>query len=272
LIRIVVITGLSGSGKTLALRGLEDLGYFSIDNLPVHFILPFADLLGRGQDQDPRGAFVVDVRDRAGLASFPDAVKELRARNDVTLDVVFLEASPETLLNRFSESRRPHPLAHRENVTVSEGIKREIALLAPLRELSDRILPTDGLSPHDLRRMVMESLEDGDTRRALYCQVVSFGFKYGVPRDADMVFDVRFLRNPYFVPELRPLDGRNKEVVDYLSQETDYPDFLKHLESLLGFVMPRFLHEGKSYLTIAVGCTGGRHRSVALADRDKSRS
>jgi UPF0042 nucleotide-binding protein len=267
LIKLVVITGLSGSGKTLALRGLEDLGYFSIDNLPVPFILPFVDLLGRGLEQEPKGAFVVDVRDRAGLASFPEVVETLRGRDDVDLDVVFLEAEPDTLLKRFSESRRPHPLAYRENITVSAGIEQEGRLLEPLRELSDRIVPTDDLSPHDLRRTVMEALEDGGRQGALHVQVVSFGFKYGLPLDADMVFDVRFLKNPYFVPELRSQDGRDEEVVDYLASQEDYRAFVEHLESLVEFVMPRFLHEGKSYLTIAVGCTGGRHRSVALAER-----
>jgi UPF0042 nucleotide-binding protein len=267
LIKLVVITGLSGSGKTLALRGLEDLGYFSIDNLPVPFILPFVDLLGRGHEQEPKGAFVVDVRDREGLASFPEIVEALREREDVDLDVVFLEADPETLLNRFSESRRPHPLAYRENITVSAGIEQERRLLEQVRELSDRIVPTDDLSPHDLRRMVMEALEDGDRKRTLHVQVISFGFKHGLPRDADMVFDVRFLKNPYFVPELRPKTGQDDEVVDYLSGQDDYKSFVDHLESLVEFVMPRFLHEGKSHLTIAIGCTGGRHRSVALAER-----
>jgi UPF0042 nucleotide-binding protein len=267
LIKLVVITGLSGSGKTLALRGLEDLGYFCIDNLPVPFIMPFVDLLGRGQDQEPRGAFVVDVRDRAGLSSFPEIVRGLREREDVKLDVVFLEAASETLLNRFSESRRPHPLAYRENVTVSTGIEQERELLEPVRELSDRIVGTDDLSPHDLRRMVREALVEGGSERALHVQVVSFGFKFGLPRDADMVFDARFLSNPYFVPGLRELDGRSAQVVDYLASLDDYRIFVDHLESLTEFVMPRFLHEGKSYLTIAIGCTGGRHRSVALSER-----
>lgn len=265
--RVVVITGLSGSGKTLALRCLEDMGYFAVDNLPVPLSEAFIDLLARGEGDEPRGAFVTDIRERRHLEPFPEMLGRLRERPDVQVTVMFFEAREETLLRRFSESRRPHPLAQAEASTILEAVRKERQLLAPLRQIADRVVTTDDMSPHELRRVVQESLSGGSLLLSLTCHVVSFGFKYGAPKDADMLFDVRFLPNPFFVPELRHLDGRSLEVSGFLESQAEYPHYLRLVEDLLAFVMPRFVAEGKSYLTIGVGCTGGRHRSVAIAER-----
>ncbi len=264
---VVVISGLSGSGKTLALRCLEDLGFFAVDNLPVPLTESFVDLLERGEGDDPRGAFVTDVRERLHLEELPALIGRLRERGGVQLKVMFFDARDETLVRRFSESRRPHPLVLGEKTNIAEAIQRERTLLAPLRHIADRVVDTDEMSPHELRRVVQETLSGGSLLLTLTCHVVSFGFKYGAPKDADMILDVRFLQNPFFVPELRLLDGRSQEVAAFLGTLPDYAPFMDRVESLLGFVMPRFVAEGKSYLTIAIGCTGGRHRSVAVAER-----
>ncbi len=265
--RVVVVSGLSGSGKTLALRSLEDLGYFSVDNLPVPLIEPFVDLLDRGSDEEPRGAFVVDAREREYLVDLPHILDRLRRRRDVRLAVLFLEAAEETLVRRFSESRRPHPLSHGTGLPLVEAVRQETDLLCDLRAIADRVVATDGLSPHELRRLVREIIRGGESPGTrLRCRVVSFGFKYGLPRDADLVFDARFLPNPYFDPALRARDGRDPRVVAFLEQSGDWHAYLRRLGELLGFLLPRFVDEGKSYLNVAIGCTGGRHRSVAIAE------
>lgn len=265
--RVVVISGLSGSGKTLALRCLEDLGYFAVDNLPVPLTESFIDLLARTEGGEPRGAFVTDARERRHLEDLPGLLARLRQREDLHVTLMFFDSADDTLVRRFSESRRPHPLALGEKTSVLDAIQRERQLLEPLRAAADRVLGTDGMSPHDLRRVVQETLSGGSLLLALSCHVVSFGFKYGAPRDADMMLDVRFLQNPYFNPDLRLKDGRDAEVSRFLDALPDYQPYLRRVEDLLGFVMPRFVAEGKSYFTIAVGCTGGRHRSVAVAER-----
>lgn len=266
MIRLAVLSGLSGSGKTLALRCLEDMGCFAVDNLPVALIEPFVDLLDRSEDQEPRGAFVVDARVREHLEAVPAIIGTLRARADVRLTVLFLDAADSVLIRRYSETRRPHPLVGEGAMGVGEAIQRERELLLSLRTLADRVLDTDVLSPHDLRREIREVLSEEATPASLHCQLVSFGFKYGVPRDFDMVFDARFIENPYFVPALRTLTGKDPEILKFLAGKPDYTEFVERLHDLLSFVMPRFVHEGKSYLTIAIGCTGGRHRSVAIAE------
>lgn len=267
MIKLVVITGLSGSGKTLALRCLEDMGYFSVDNLPVPLITSFVDLLDRGEEAEPQGAFVVDARERTHLEPLPELLQQLRERADVRLNVIFLEAREQVLVRRFSESRRPHPMARLEGRGLTESIREETRLLASLREAADRVVQTDDLSPHELRRRIKEVLSGGAKHSDLQVHVVSFGFKHGVPRDVDLVFDVRFIENPYFHPGLRELTGLDEPVVTFLDQQPDYVEFTSHLEGMLNFVMPRYVHEGKSYLTLAIGCTGGRHRSVALAEK-----
>ncbi len=266
--KVVVITGLSGSGKTLALRALEDMGFFAVDNLPAPLWEAFADLLARGEGGgQPRGAFVSDVRERGHIDEFPEVLEALKTRPDRQVTVVFFEASDETLVRRFSESRRPHPLAQEQQVGLADAIRRERALLSGVRRLADRVIDTSDMSPHELRRVVQEALAEVRAPVSLACHVVSFGFKFGAPRDADMVFDVRFLPNPFFLPHLRHLDGRSNEVVRFFEELPDYREYLRLAEQLLAFVMPRFVAEGKSYLTVAVGCTGGRHRSVAIGER-----
>jgi UPF0042 nucleotide-binding protein len=266
LTQLVVVTGLSGSGKTLALRCLEDIGFFAVDNLPVLLIGPFVDLLRRGDERTARGAFVVDVRERNHLEALPAELAAIRAQADVSVTVLFFEAKDETLLRRFSETRRPHPLAQTEGIGVAEAIALERRVLSALKDLSDRVIETDGMTPTALRHSIHETLAGGPTQSTLRVHVTSFGFKHGPPRDADMVLDARFLTNPYFAPGLRHLSGRDQEVVQFLEALPDFKGYLSRVEGLLEFVMPRFVFEGKSYLTIAVGCTGGRHRSVAIAE------
>ena len=267
MIRLVVLSGMSGSGKTLALRCLEDLGYFAVDNLPVALIDPFVKLLDRGDGEDPRGAFVVDVREKTHLEVMPQVLAELRRDERINLSVLYLEADEQTLIRRYSESRRPHPLA-RSGISIAEAISEERRLLERLRNDSDRVIATDAFNSHELRATVKEMMTaEGDGGRAsLQCQIVSFGFKYGTPRDVDTILDVRFLSNPYFENDLRLLDGRDERVADFLSRNTDFDEFVGRIEELLSFLMPRYVAEGKSYFTLAVGCSGGRHRSVATAE------
>lgn len=263
---LVVITGLSGSGKTLALRSLEDLGYFAVDNLPLALVEPFVDLLGRGGAEEPNGAFVVDIRELRHSEASPVVLRSLRNRQDVALTIIFLEARESMLVRRFSESRRPHPLALVDDGGLVEAIRREQELLAEFRVLADRVISTDRMSPHDLRRLIQETVSGGRPEKQLRCEMISFGFKFGVPREADIMLDVRFLPNPFFQSSLRHMSGQDADVIDFLQKLPDYALFMDHAKGLLSFVMPRFVSEGKSYLTVAVGCTGGRHRSVVIAE------
>lgn len=258
---ILVITGLSGSGKTYVLRALEDVGWFCVDNLPVALIPPFAELI-HGHDELRRSALVVDMRARDFLGRFPTAHKELRRRG-VSVGLLFLEADERTLVRRFSETRRPHPLAI--NQPVLDGIREERDALRTIRTLADTILDTSGLTVHQLRDWVREHYDVRAEAPPLVISVMSFGYKYGVPAEADLVFDVRFLPNPNFVPSLKKLTGKDARVVRYVRRGPDAELFLKKIDSLLAFVVPRYIREGKSYLTIAIGCTGGRHRSVMMA-------
>ena len=262
--RFVIVTGLSGSGKSQAIRALEDLGFFCVDNLPVALIPPFADIVLRTGSEITRAAVVVDVREGRFLDEFPAIFDGLRAMPGLTPRLIFLEADDHTLVRRFSETRRPHPLAPDRSVT--EGISEERALLAPIRTMADEIVDTTALNVHDLRKVFMD-LVRGDRRAApLVVTVLSFGFKHGVPVDIDMLFDVRFLPNPHFVPDLRDRTGREKDVADYVFQSPAAQEFLDHTLPLLRFLLPHYVAEGKTYLTIGIGCTGGRHRSVAIAE------
>jgi UPF0042 nucleotide-binding protein len=259
---IVVITGLSGSGKTHVLRALEDLGWFCVDNLPTTLIPRFAELV-RDTDELAKAALVVDVREPDFLSRFGAVYRQVKAKSGVKVSLVFLEAEPKVLLRRFSETRRPHPMA--ENQPVSEAIRDEREALRPIRKAADLILDTSSYTVHGLREYVRQRYDTTSGPRTLIT-VMSFGFKYGLPADADLVFDVRFLTNPNFVPRLKRLTGNHPAVVRYLKQQRDLKGFLARVLDLLYFVVPRYLREGKSYLTIAVGCTGGRHRSVMLAN------
>jgi UPF0042 nucleotide-binding protein len=260
--RILVISGLSGSGKTHVLRALEDTGWFCVDNLPVALIPSFADLIGRSREI-PRAALVVDLREPGFLERFPAALRRLRERG-VPVGLLFLEADPKVLLQRFRETRRPHPLA--VNQPVAEGLREEREALRPIRKLADHILDTSSYTVHQLRDYVRDRYEARPTEdRRLVVSVMSFGYKYGLPGEADLVFDVRFLPNPNFVPSLKKLTGLDAAVVRFLRRQRDTKAFLSKLEDFLGFLLPRYVKEGKTYLTIAVGCTGGRHRSVMIA-------
>ena len=263
--RLIFITGLSGSGKTLAADCLEDIGYFCVDNLPVGLIQPFRELMQRGSEPVERAALVVDAREGAFLRQFPEILRELREQN-LPVELLFFECSDDVVKRRFSESRRPHPMARRAG-TLEEALQREREALRPLRDLADRIIDTSTYTAHQLRTFLENSFRAGRDATAPRLNVVSFGFKYGVPAEVDLVFDVRFLPNPYFVDELRPLDGRDPRIQAFLDRSPTTEEFLRRLESFLGFLVPHYATEGKSYLTVALGCTGGKHRSVALAER-----
>ena len=267
--RFVVVTGLSGAGKSAAIRALEDLGYLCVDNLPTVLIPTLADLdPGEGARRDAI-AVVVDARDRSFPDRFGDVFTDLRARSRLRTWLIFLEASDAALLRRFSETRRPHPLA--PSGSVIEGILTERARLREIREMADLVLDTSDLTVHELRRAFGELAEGGDGRARLTATLLSFGYKHGVPPESDLLFDVRFLPNPYFVPGLKGLSGLDPAVREYVSAADTAAPFLDKTADLLEFLIPRYLHEGKSYLTIGVGCTGGRHRSVVIAERLKAR-
>ncbi|MBL8923804.1 MAG: RNase adapter RapZ [Myxococcaceae bacterium] len=254
---IVVITGMSGAGKTTAVRALEDAGYSCVDNLPAPLLLKVAELGG----PDKKLAFVMDVREGEFLKDAPRVLDEARrAGHDV--QVLFLDATDEVLTRRYSETRRKHPLAGRG--TIAEGLANERALLTELREAAEHVLDTSTLTVHELRRQVIARFDLSRTHE-LAVTVMSFGFKYGVPSNADLVLDVRFLPNPYFVPELKAFTGRDARVAAFVIDRPDTWEFLDRVADLLAFLLPRYHREGKSYLTVAIGCTGGKHRSVAIA-------
>jgi len=261
----IVLTGLSGSGKSQAIRALEDLGYFCVDNLPTTLIPTLAKLSLRGADIE-KVAIVVDVREGNFLSSFPKVFKQLRAMRGLTPVLIFLEATNAALVRRFSETRRPHPLA--PGRSASEGIRDERVRLAPIRKLADEIIDTSDMTVHELRHFFMSLTRERSNAR-LVVTVLSFGYKHGVPLDADLVFDVRCLPNPHFVPTLRRRTGRDRAVVRFLERDPVTLEFIHKLEEYLRFVIPHYIAEGKSYLTVAIGCTGGRHRSVAIAERLK---
>jgi UPF0042 nucleotide-binding protein len=258
-----VITGLSGSGKTHVSRALEDAGWFCVDNLPTALVPSFADLIGRSAELR-RSALVVDVRERGFPEAFPGVYRELKRRGSLAPSLVFLEADEKTLLRRFSETRRPHPLAGQEPAI--EGIRAEREALGPVRKMADLILDTSRFTVHQLRDYVRERYDVRTEGRRMSVSVLSFGYKHGVPPEADIVFDARFLPNPNFVPKLRRLSGASGAVVAYLRRQPETSAFLRRVLSLVRFVLPRHEREGRSYLTIAIGCTGGRHRSVMLAN------
>ena len=262
--RFVILTGLSGSGKTQAIRALEDLGYFCIDNLPTQLISTMAELAAREASSLEKVAIVVDVREKEFLSQFPRVFRKLRAEPNLKPTLIFLEASHSALVRRFSETRRPHPLAR--DRSVSEGITEERDKLNQIRAMADLIIDTTSLTVHELRDIFMQMSRDGRKRADMVVNLVSFGYKNGVPLDADLVFDVRCLPNPHFVDSLRKLTGRDTAVIRYMRKHGATQDFLDRLTSFLKFALPQYVAEGKSYLTVAVGCTGGQHRSVMIAE------
>jgi UPF0042 nucleotide-binding protein len=262
--RFVVLTGLSGSGKSQAIRALEDLGYFCVDNLPVTLLPMLAELTLRAGTEISRAAVVVDVREGKMLKEFPRVYKALKKRKNLNPALIFLEASEPALVRRFSETRRPHPLA--PDRSAIEGIHEEREAMRAIRKLADHVIDTSEMTVHELRHVFTGVAAGGTPGSQLVVTILSFGFKHGIPVDSDLLFDVRFLPNPHFVPALRPFTGRDSEVVRYLDRSSSTHEFLDHTLNLLKFLIPQYAHEGKTYLTIGIGCTGGRHRSVAIAE------
>jgi UPF0042 nucleotide-binding protein len=262
--RFVILTGLSGSGKSHAIRALEDLGYFCIDNLPTLLIPTMVDLASRDDSGLTKVAIVVDVREGGFLKQFPRVYRKLQATPGLNPRLIFLEASHSALVRRFSETRRPHPLA--PDRSVAEGITEERERMNAIRAMADLILDTSNLTVHELREIFMRMSRDEGARAEMVVNLVSFGYKHGVPVDADLVFDVRCLPNPHFVEGLRELTGRDPAVVRYMRRHASTRDFIDRLTSFLTFALPHYVEEGKSYLTVAIGCTGGRHRSVMVAE------
>ena len=261
--RFIVLTGLSGSGKSQAIRALEDLGYFCVDNLPTSLIPTLADLVRR--EGISRVALVVDIREKNFLADFPKVFRKLRAMKGLNPALIFLEATHETLVRRFSETRRPHPMA--PDKSPSEGIRAERKRMSAIRSMADQIIDTSALTVHQLRQAFAAfSGVARDQKAKLAVNLISFGFKHGLPMDADLVFDVRFLPNPHFVQRLRPKTGRDRAVIKFMEEHAATGELLKRLTEMLKFLVPQYVAEGKSYLTIGIGCTGGRHRSVMVAE------
>jgi len=261
--RFIVLTGLSGSGKSQAIRALEDLGYFCVDNLPTKLIPTLAALVKR--EGISRVAIVVDIREKSFVAEFPKTFKKLRAIKGLNPALIFLEASHEALVRRFSETRRPHPLT--PDKSAAEGIRAERKQMNTIRGMADEIIDTSELTVHQLRQAFAGfSGVTRDEKTKLPVTIVSFGYKYGIPTDADLVFDVRFLPNPHFVQRLRLKTGKDRDVVKFMRQHAVTGQMLDRLTDLLQFLIPQYVTEGKSYLTIGIGCTGGRHRSVMIAE------
>jgi UPF0042 nucleotide-binding protein len=261
--RVVIVTGLSGSGRSTAIRVLEDLGFYCIDNLPVTLIPRFLELCEKSEEPITRVALGIDLRERVSLREYPAVLTELRNRGQ-RVEILYLEAADEVLLRRFSETRRPHPAA--AGGGIEQGIRTERERLTGLRELADQILDTSALTVHELREQLRHLLTRAPTHTPLLVTVESFGYKYGVPTDADVMLDVRFLPNPFFVEELRAKSGKESEVTEFVLQKPETAKFLTQVSALFETTLPLYVREGKSYLTVAIGCTGGRHRSVALAE------
>jgi UPF0042 nucleotide-binding protein len=258
---LVIITGMSGSGKASALRAFEDLGYYCVDNLPVRLIPRFAELVGESSET-ARTALVVDVREGRQLEELPEIVKSVRRM--IATRMVFLEASDAAILRRYSETRRPHPLGTDAPVKASLGTERRH--LRQIRAMADLVIDTSKFNVHELRARIIELFQKKERGRNILISCVSFGFRQGVPEDADLVFDVRFLPNPHFVPEFRPLTGKDPKVAKYIRSFPQTTEFIQRISDLLVYLLPHYIHEGKSYLTIAFGCTGGQHRSVMIAE------
>jgi UPF0042 nucleotide-binding protein len=263
----LVVTGLSGAGKSHAIRALEDLGYYCVDNLPTALIPVLADLSLRQDAEYPKVAVVVDVREPGFVTEFPRVWRRLRALRELSPALIFLEASNAVLLRRYSETRRPHPLA--PDRPVAEGLKEERRILTKIREMADDILDTSDLTVHELRQTFLALARNWQARARLVMTVESFGYKYGLPLESDLVFDARFLPNPHFVPALKPKTGKDRAVATYLRRLPSTEAFVARLTSFLRYLVPNYVTEGKAYLTVAIGCTGGRHRSVYLAERLK---
>jgi len=260
-LRFIIITGLSGAGKSYAIKCFEDMGYYCVDNLPTTLIPTFAELCAHSTRHIRRIALGVDIREGEYLKPIAGVLAQLRA-GGYTTEVLFLEASEESLVRRYHETRRRHPVSP----TLLDGIREERELLAQLRELADRVIDTSHITVHQLKQMLVELYGEQESRVGLNVHLVSFGYKFGVPYDADLVFDCRFLPNPFFVDGLKAKDGRAPDVRRFVFDHAEGRELLSRLRELLAYLLPRYQQEGKAHLTIAIGCTGGRHRSVALVE------
>ncbi|HMJ61521.1 MAG TPA: RNase adapter RapZ [Bryobacteraceae bacterium] len=258
---LVIITGMSGSGKQTALKAFEDLGFYAVDNLPITLVPKFADL-SRDTKTRRRAALIIDIREGAVLKQFPKMFRELRNRLDVKL--LFLDADDEVLRRRFSETRRPHPLG--AEATVLSSLKDEREQLKPIRRLANLSIDTSKLNVHELRALISANFQGAQENNKIVVYVNSFGFRHGVPADSDLVFDVRFLPNPNYIPEFKKLTGRHPSVARYIRSFPQTGEFINRISELLIYLLPHYIREGKSYLTISFGCTGGHHRSVLIAD------
>lgn len=263
---LVIITGLSGSGKATVLKALEDLGYYAVDNLPIGLLPKFAEL-AKDSANVRRAALVIDIREGQNLRHFPAIFQRLRRRVPATL--LFLEADERTLLRRFSETRRPHPLGI--DSSVLKNVRTERARLAPIRKVADHIINTSKFNVHELRDVIEDKFRDGRPESQIRIDITSFGYRHGVPPDSDLVFDVRFLPNPNYIPEFKNLSGRHPRVARYIRSFPQTVEFIDRISELLVYLIPHYIREGKSYLTIAFGCTGGHHRSVLIASEIRKR-
>jgi UPF0042 nucleotide-binding protein len=261
--QFVVITGLSGSGKGSVLKAFEDLGFYCVDNLPIDLIPKFAELCAAPRSRIQQAAVVVDIRGGEALSQLPAMYQNL-ARDNLRPSLVFLEATDHALMRRFEETRRPHPLGR--DLPVREGIRLERMLLKPMRQLADAVIDTTRMNVHELRDFIQARFGGHSARKSMLVSAVSFGFRFGVPAEADLVFDVRFLPNPNYIPRLKNKNGKDAAVRRFIDGYPQTREFMRRLMDLLLYLLPNYLREGKSYLTIAIGCTGGRHRSVALAE------
>lgn len=260
--RFLIITGLSGSGKTVVSRFLEDLGYYCLDNLPAKLIPTFVELWMRKEVEIERVALVIDIREAGFLTKFPEVLEEIRKK--ISAKVIFLEASDETLVKRFSESRRPHPLTIKKSVL--EGVRLERKRLAHIKKLADEVIDTTTMSISELKEKLTNRFVKKKMQK-MQIAIVSFGYKYGIPLDSDLVFDTRFLPNPFYIERFRNKTGKNKTVKDYVLKSAETKSFMGRLFSFIDYLVPKFIDEGKSYLTISIGCTGGKHRSVVISEK-----
>ena len=263
---LVIVTGISGAGKASALKAFEDLGFHAVDNLPLELLPDFASLICKSLEVES-AAIVVDIREGQTLDRFPEILKQVKKL--LPTQVVFLDAQDAVLVRRFSETRRPHPLGRSE--TISRSIVEERQLLDSVRDVTDTLIDTSNFNVHELRAHIQARFGHKDETRQLLVSCLSFGFKNGVPLDADMVFDVRFLPNPYFVPEFRKKTGRDRKVVEYIMGFPQATEFLDRVTKLMLYLLPHYVKEGKSYLNVAFGCTGGQHRSVMMAEEIRKR-
>lgn len=257
--RILIVSGLSGSGKTVALRAVEDSGFYCVDNIPVSLISSLIDKIA-DQGSSRHISIGIDIREKEFLGDISGTVTDLRKKFPV--EILFLEAEPEVLVRRFKETRRPHPLGG----ILEEAIREEINVLSELKAAADRVINTSAISPHELRKIITSLYTPKASQKDLTVSIISFGFKYGIPQNIDLLFDVRFLPNPHFVPELKEFTGKERKVSDFVFSHDVTIQFMNKIQDLIGFLIPHYIREGKTYLSIAFGCTGGKHRSPAIAE------